>query len=366
MNANKEVFDVLVIGAGQAGLASGWQLQQQGLKFLILEEQSQPGGNWRNYYDSLQLFSPAAYSSLPGLPFPAEPSHYPTRDEVVQYLDAYAALFQLPIRQNTQVARVDRLGSGFQLSTTDGQQFQSKAVIIASGAFSRPYLPNITGLDSFCGTLLHSSQYQNPQPFHGQRVIVIGAANSAVQIAHDLCDAATVTLATRETIKFVPQRILGVDFHAWLKWTGLEKTRWLNDQSTPVLDDGTYKAALRADRFNQKPMFSQVTPTGIVWPNGVHEAVDTLIFATGFRPNLGFLGDLPVVDDQGGVIQDDGRAMLVPGLFFVGLPKQRNFASATLRGVGPDAAHLMPHLLDHLRSMQVELSPVLSHQASQA
>ena len=275
---------VLVIGAGQAGLAMGWHLQRQGLDFLILEAGAQPGGNWGNYYDSLKLFSPAAYSALPGMPFPAAPEHYPRRDEVTAYLQAYAAHFQLPIRFNTRIQQVSRLDQGFRLRSEDGQAFQCDALVVASGAFNQPHLPAIDGLESFNGTLLHSRDYRNSLGFAGQHVVVVGAANSAVQIAHELAAVAEVSLASREKVRFFPQHLLGIDFHAWLHWSGLEKTRWLSDQSTPVLDDGSYRRALR-----------------------------------------------------------------VQGLFFVGLPKQRNFASATLRGVGPDAAHLLPALLRHLK-----------------
>lgn len=349
MNQKEQLVDVVVIGAGQAGLASGWHLKRQGLSFLILDEQPQPGGNWRNYYDSLELFSPAAYSSLPGMPFPAAPGHYPTRDEVVRYLEEYAEFFLLPIRQGVRATRVDQLNEGFRITAANGQHFLARALVVASGAFSRPYTPDIPGLESFSGTLIHSAEYRNAEPFRAKRIVVVGAANSAVQIAYDLAKVASVTLATREAIRFAPQRILGADFHTWLKWTGLGKTRWLNDQSTPVLDDGTYRKALKAGYFNQAAMFTQVTSTGVIWSDGQHEAVDTLVFATGFRPNLPFLEGLPVLDEKGHVAQRNGRAMHIPGLYFVGLPRQRNFASATLRGVGPDAGHLLPHLIDHLR-----------------
>lgn len=355
MNAIDHPIDVVIIGAGQAGLACGWHLKQQGLDFLILDEQQQPGGNWRNYYDSLELFSPAAYSSLPGLPFPGEPGHYPSRDEVVRYLAQYASFFQLPILPGIQVIKVNREAGGFQIVAANGQRFLTRALIVASGAFSRPYTPDIPGLESFQGIRLHSAEYRNVEMFSGKRIVVIGAANSAVQIAYELAKVAEVTLATREAIRFFPQKLLGADFHAWLKWTGLERTRWLNDQSTPVLDDGTYKKALKSGLFNQRSMFGQVTPTGVVWADAHHEAVDCLVFATGFRPNISFLEDLAVTDDRGRLMQRDGRAPHIPGLYFMGLPKQRNFASATLRGVGPDAEVILPHLLRHLRSTGTEL-----------
>ena len=187
----------------------------------------------------------------------------------------------------------------------------------------------------------------------GVSVVVVGAANSAVQIAHELAAVAEVTLATRENVRFFPQRMLGIDFHAWVHWSGLAHTRWLSDQGTPVLDDGRYKRALQAGRYRQRRVFQRVEHDAAVWADGSREPIDVLLFATGFRPNLDFLAGLPVQDRQGQMLQRSGRASQVPGLFFVGLPKQRNFASATLRGVGPDAAHLLPALLAHLRRAQM-------------
>ncbi|MCG3646451.1 NAD(P)/FAD-dependent oxidoreductase [Pseudomonas sp. NC26] len=348
MNKSSRVLDVIVIGGGQAGLALGWHLQQHGLDFLILDEQTRPGGNWRNYYDSLQLFSPAEYSALPGMVFPGDPKSYPLRHDVVQYLEAYAAEFQLPFEGGTRVVEVVQNDKAFEVRAANGSTFTARAVVVASGAFSRPYTPDIPGLESFSGTRLHSSGYRTPEAFAGQRVVVVGAANSAVQIAYELASVAQVLLATREKIRFFPQRILGLDFHAWLKFTRLEHTRWLSDQSTPVLDTGKYRKALDTGRLQRKAMFQQVLPEGVVWPDGTTHQVDALIFATGFRPNLEFLAQLPVGDQQGRVLQRNGVADQVPGLYFVGLPRQRNFASATLRGVGADAGYLMPRLLRHM------------------
>jgi putative flavoprotein involved in K+ transport len=348
MNELDRVLDVVVIGGGQAGLATGWHLQQHGLDYLILDEQTSPGGNWRNYYESLQLFSPAEYSALPGRAFPGDPKGYPLRNEVVQYLEAYAAEFQLPFQGGTRVVAVVQKEKAFEIRIANGATFTARAVVVASGGFSRPFMPDIPGLESFSGYCLHSSAYRTPEAFAGQRVVVVGAANSAVQIAYELAGVAQVVLATREKIRFFPQRILGLDFHGWLKFTGLEQTRWLSDQSTPVLDTGKYRKALNTGRLQRRPMFQQVLPDGVVWPDGSSAQVDALIFATGYRPNQAFLAQLAVVDRHGRTLQRNGVATQVPGLYFVGLPKQRNFASATLRGVGADAAYLMPRLLEHL------------------
>ncbi|AUZ62147.1 Putative monooxygenase (plasmid) [Pseudomonas sp. XWY-1] len=358
MNDSNRVLDVVVIGGGQAGLATGWHLQQHGLDYLILDEQTSPGGNWRNYYESLQLFSPAEYSALPGRAFPGNPKGYPLRDEVVQYLEKYAAEFQLPFQGGTRVVAVVLKDKAFEIRTANGATLTARAVVVASGGFSRPFMPDIPGLENFSGYCLHSSAYRTPEAFDGQRVVVVGAANSAVQIAYELAGVAQVVLATREKIRFFPQRILGLDFHTWLKFTRLEHTRWLSDQSTPVLDTGKYRKALDTGRLQRKAMFQQVVPDGVVWPDGTTHQTDALIFATGFRPNLAFLAQLPVADRQGRVLQQDGVADQVPGLYFVGLPKQRNFASATLRGVGTDAGYLMPQLLRHLERVGSTETPV--------
>lgn len=357
MNIIDRQLDAIIIGAGQAGLAAGRLLQQHGLRFLILDEQAAPGGNWRNYYDSLQLFSPAEYSALPGRPFPGLPESYPVRDQVVAYLEGYAAHFLLPIRQGVRVVHVRARPHGFEIQSADGECFSTKSVVVASGSFSRPYVPDICGLGMFKGRVLHSSQYRNPEPFHGERVVVIGAANSAVQIAYELAHVALTSLATRERIRFFPQRMLGIDFHIWLKWTGLGKTRWLSDQGTPVLDQGKYRQAIKTGLLQRKPMFTSVTPDGVIWADDQHEPIDSLIFATGFRPNIPFLDDLPVQDQHGRLLQQNGVAQTVPGLFFIGLPRQRNFASATLRGVGPDAEQILVHLKRHLTQREVTEQP---------
>lgn len=356
MNIIDRQFDAIIIGAGQAGLAAGRLLQQYGFRFLILDEQAAPGGNWRNYYDSLQLFSPAEYSALPGRPFPAAPDSYPTRDQVAAYLEGYAAHFLLPISQGVRVVHVRARPNGFEIQSADGECFSTKSVVVASGSFSRPFVPDIRGLGMFKGRVLHSSQYRNPESFHGERVVVIGAANSAVQIAYELAHVALTSLATRERIRFFPQRMLGIDFHTWLKWTGFGKARWLNDQGTPVLDQGKYRKAIKSGLLPCKPMFTSVTSDGVVWDDDQHEHVDSLIFATGFRPNIPFLNDLSVQDQHGRLLQQNGVAKMVPGLFFIGLPRQRNFASATLRGVGPDAEHILPHLKRHLTQAQREVT----------
>jgi putative flavoprotein involved in K+ transport len=340
------VLDALVVGAGQAGLAAGYHLKRAGLSFEILEARGEPGGSWPGYYDSLKLFPPARYSGLPGMPFPGSPDRYPVRDEVVSYLRSYAEAFELPVLAGKRVLRAERdagraAGGGFRLLTDDGGEYRARTLIAATGSFARPHRPRFPGQEAFRGKILHAAEYRNPIPFRGKRVVVVGAGDSAVQIARELAGVAETTLATRTPIRFVPQVVLGRDLHFWLSVSGLDRLPLgrLFDVSEPagVVDDGTHAAAVRSGRPDRRPVFSRFTESGVVWDDGREEPVDAVLLATGYGPNLGYLGPLGALRADGRPDQRGGVSRAVPGLYFVGLPFQTSFASATLRGVGSDA-----------------------------
>jgi putative flavoprotein involved in K+ transport len=357
------ILDALVVGAGQAGLAASYHLKRAGLSFEILEARGEPGGSWPGYYDSLKLFSPARYSGLPGMPFPGSPDRYPARDEVVGYLRDYAEAFGLPVLAGKRVLRAERdggreAGGGFRLLTDDGGEHRARTLIAATGSFARPHRPRFPGQEAFRGKILHAAEYRNPIPFRGKRVVVVGAGDSAVQIAHELAGVAETTLATRSPIRFMPQVVFGRDLHFWLSVSGLDRLRLglLFDVSEPggVVDDGTYSAAVRSGRPDRRPVFSHFTERGVVWEDGSEEQVDAVLLATGYGPNLGYLGPLGALRADGRPDQRGGVSRAVPGLYFVGLPFQTSFASATLRGVGSDAKAIVTHLRSHPRSSSSE------------
>jgi putative flavoprotein involved in K+ transport len=343
------VFDALVVGAGQAGLAAGYHLKRAGLSFQILEAKEEPGGSWPGYYESLTLFSPSRYSGLPGMPFPGDPDRYPARDEVTAYLRRYAEAFGLPVVSGVSVLRAERAGAGFRVLTAAGGEYRARTLIAATGSFSKPHRPRFPNQGAFRGRILHAAEYRNAEPFRGKCVVVVGAGNSAVQIAHELAGVAETTVATRSPLRFEPQTILGRDVHFWLSVSGLDRLPLgrLFDVSEPggVVDDGTYFAAVRSGRPNRRPMFSRFTEGGVVWDDGEEEAVDAVVLATGYRPNLDYLRPLGVLREDGRPDQRAGIARSVPGLYFAGLPFQTSFSSATLRGVGPDAARVVSHAL---------------------
>ena len=184
---------VAVVGAGQSGLAAARALNRLNVPVVVLEAGDRPAGSWPHYYDSLRLFSPAAFSSMPGTPFPGDPDRYPARDEVADYLERYAAALPVEIHTNTRVATVRQEDREFVVVTDDGWEFPAAGIVAASGSFSNPYRPVFPGQTSFTGRLLHVAEYRNPLPYTGMRVIVVGAGDSAAQVANELAPIADVT-----------------------------------------------------------------------------------------------------------------------------------------------------------------------------
>lgn len=350
----KKLLDSIVIGGGQAGLASGYHLQKKGLQFLILEGNNQAIGSWPQYYDSLKLFSPSRFSSLPGMKFPSDSDQYPMRDEVIRYLQDYTKHFKLPIMTNQQVVSIEKNGEEFTIHTISGDTFQSRTIINATGSFHSAYKPDIKEQETFRGNVLHSSEYKKPDRFINQRIVVVGRGNSAVQIAVELAEVSTTTLAVRQTVQLIKQKILGQDLHFWMKVTGLDTFpfwRFGKTIASPssVIDLAQYKERLAEGRPNQQPMFISFYTDGVIWPDGTKEPVDTVIFATGYRSNLTYLRDIGALDSERKPLQVAGVSTSVPGLYYVGLEGQRSFASATLRGVGSDAQFVVRKLLRHLK-----------------
>lgn len=347
-----EDVPLTVIGAGQAGLAAAWAANRRGLRPLVLEAAGGPGGSWPHYYDSLTLFSPARFSCLPGHALPGDPERYPRRDEVVSYLREYASRLDADLRYGWRVEGVERDGDGFVLTTSDGSRVRSAVVVAATGGFTRPHRPALPGLEDFTGTVLHAAEYRSPEPFTGQRVVVVGGGNSGVQIAAELAGVARVSLATRVPVAWANQRPLGRDIHWWFTRTGLDAAplRGVWAKGPPLVnDDGRYRAAFASVNPDRREMFTLLDGDKVTWADGSVDEVDSLVLATGYRPALDYLSSAGALDAQGLPVHRGGISATVPGLGFVGLEFQRSFSSATLRGVGRDARYVVRRLLAGVR-----------------
>jgi putative flavoprotein involved in K+ transport len=343
-----EHFEIAIIGGGQAGLAAAYAARRGGITPVVLEAGEEPVGSWPRYYDSLTLFSPARYSELPGRPFDGDPDRYPTRDELVDYLRAYARELDADIRTEQRVLRVARQpDEAFTVVTDSGLELSAELVIAATGGFGAPHRPELPGLDTFIGEVIHSAEYREPAEYAGRRLIVVGGGNSAVQIAAELADVARVSIATRERLKFMPQRPFGRDLHWWLTRTGLDIAPFgprLLSRNTGVVDDGRYRAALATGNPDARPVFARLDGDEAVWADGEREPIDAVILATGYRPELGYLHATGALDADERPLHRRGVSSTVPGLGYVGLEYQRSFASATVRGVGRDAEYVVHRL----------------------
>lgn len=330
-----------MIGAGQSGLAAASALHELGVAAMVLEAGDHRAGSWPQYYDSLRLFSPAGFSSMPGMRFPGDPDHYPARDEVADYLDRYADTIGVEIQTRTRVMSVRRADRGFEIGTSDGRRLRAAGIVAASGSFSNPYRPPLRGQERFTGQLVHVAQYRNPAPFAGSRVIVVGAGDSAAQVANELAPVADVTIAARHPLRFIPQRIGGHDVHYWLRETGFDSlpAGWLSKISdgSVITDSVGFQETLADGLLDVRPMFTRLDGNEVVWGEDERERVDAIVLATGYRPSLDYLRNLGALDPIGAPLHVGGVSTTHLGLVYVGLEFERSFASNTLRGVSADA-----------------------------
>ncbi len=343
--------DVLIIGAGQSGLAVGYYLRRAGLAFELLDDQPAPGGAWLHGWDSLRLFSPADASSLPGwlMPRPTD-NGFPARDAVIDYLTRYEQRYALPVRRPVRVATVRRSQGGFVVQTDTGS-WQARAVVCATGSWSNPFVPAYPGQADFDGVQLHSAHYQQPAPFAGQRVLVVGGANSGAQVLAEVSRVAQTTWVTEKEPRFLPDDVDGrvLFSQATQRYHALASEA---PMPPPTLGDVVMVDSVKEARgrgvLNSVRPFKRFTRTGVVWADGREQAVDAVIWCTGFRPALSFLADLDVVQPDGRVATTGARATALPGLWLVGYGSWTGFASATLIGVGRSARATVNEITEFL------------------
>ncbi|WP_405192796.1 ArsO family NAD(P)H-dependent flavin-containing monooxygenase [Streptomyces anulatus] len=336
--------DVVVVGGGQAGLAAGYHLRRQGLDFMILDADPAPGGSWQHMWDSLHLFSPAEHSSLPGRLMPAQAGEtYPDAGHVVDYLADYEKRYDLPVQHNTRVNAVRRDGDRL-LVEADTGTWRARAVISATGTWSRPFLPTIPGRSTFAGRQLHTVNYRSPADCTDQHVIVVGGGNSGAQIAADLAldSRVEVTWVTQRPPRFLADDIDGRALFdvATARRRALDSGRSDTD-GVASLGDIVAVPAVRSARnaglLAAKPMFTALTEDGVQWADGTRARAATVVWCTGFRPALSHLAPLGLRGRRGHIATHGTRAADEPRLHLLGYGDWTGPASATLIGVGRPA-----------------------------
>lgn len=335
-------LDVLVVGAGQAGLAVAYHLRQEGLRFLVVDAADQVGASWRNRWDSLTLFTPAQYNGLPGMPFPAPADTYPTRTQVADYLQAYAERFELPVLLDTAVTRLERDGDLFAVHTSR-DVLHARQVVVATGPFQTPVVPAVgAGLGGEVAQL-HSAEYRNPGQIADGPVLVVGAGNSGRQIALELAATHDVALAVGTKPPQLPQRLLGRDLFWWLTRLGIlgrsadsRLARRMRARGDLVI--GSPLSELRAAGVAVRPRLTATSDGLVTFADGTESRPATVIWATGFRSDYSWIDVPGVVTDTG--VRHERGITAVPGMTFIGLPWQHTRGSALLGFVKEDAAWL--------------------------
>jgi len=330
--------EVVVIGGGQAGLAIGHLLAQQGRRFTILEAAGEPAAAWRTRWDSLKLFTPVRYDSLPGLTFPGDPDSYPGRDDVVAYLTDYAQRFELPVEVNSRVQSVRPGDGGFLVELAD-RTYEARQVVVATGPFQVPFTPAIAAELSSEVTQLHSADYRSPDGLPPGPALVVGGGNTGYQIAAELAQSREVHLAVGARQTPLPQRLLGRDLFRYLEATRLmNKTvtsrigQRIKDRETLI---GSSPRRARRQGIEMRPRATGAHGSTVTFADGSEVAVDAVVWATGFRLDHSFV-ELPVFDARGQVEHERGVTER-PGLYFLGLPWQHTRGSALLGWVKDDA-----------------------------
>lgn len=332
-------FDVVVVGAGQAGLAMGYFLARQGRRFVILERSDSIGAAWRERWESLTLFTPRRYNGLPGLPFPGDPDGYPTRDEVIAYLERYAEKFELPIELNSNARRLTTDDGRFLLEV-DGRTIRADQVVVATGPFQEPYVPQLAERLAPEIFQTHSTGYRKPTDVPEGAVLVVGGGNTGFQIAQELSATHKVYLSVGSRQSPLPQKLLGRDLFWWLT-----KSRLLNTtvesrlgrrlQHRDTLIGSSPRDLKRRYGVELKPRVVDASEHTVRFADGSELRVDAVIWATGYRPDYSWI-DLPVFDPDGRLRHRRGVTD-VAGLYFLGLTWQHTRGSALLGWVKDDA-----------------------------
>ena len=356
-----ERIDTIVIGAGQAGLSAGYHLAKRGLPFVILDADARIGDHWRDRWDSLKLYSPAKYDSLPGMPFPGKAWAWPTGREMADYLEAYARRFELPVRSGVRVDRVEPVGGGFIVSTSDGGRLASRQVVVATGPFRAPFVPEIASRLDPAIHQLHSHEYRDPSQLPDGPVLVVGLSHSGADIAFELAHAGHRTYLSGKSNGQLPIKVVDTQ-RARVGWPIVQfvfrhvltiRTPMGRSMRPHVRHGGGPLLRVRlqdldkagVERYDAKTVGAVNGKPGLA--DGTVLDVTSVIWATGYRPDYAFI-DAPVTGPEGWPDEVRGVSPSIPGLYFVGVPFQYAFSSMLVTGAGRDADYVVGRIAERV------------------
>ena len=349
-------IETLIIGAGQAGLSTGYHLQRLGRPFLIVDGGERVGDNWRQQWDTLKLYSPAKYDGLPGMAFPAPPWSYPGKEDVADFLEKYAIQFDLPVRMRTRIDRLEKRPVGGYKATIGDDSITCDNVVVATGTFGRtPMVPAFAADLDPAIQQLHSSQYRRPSQITSGPVLVVGASHSGCDVAYEVAEHLPTTLVGRDpgqipfrwdkkVIRYVFPLIIFAWRHVVTRRTpiGRKEMNEVRMHGGPMVrvkrDDLARRGVERhtgrvAGVKNGRPMLDDgtvVDAAAVVWCTGFQQAFNWI--------------DLPIFDEAGWPEEYRGVVEKAPGLYFCGLSFQFAFSSMVLAGVGRDAEYVAKHI----------------------
>ena len=361
-----EHIETVIVGGGQAGLAAGYHLKHRGREFVILDAGERVGDPWRNRWPSLRLYSPAKLDGLPGMPFPAPPSSWPTTNEFADYLESYAARFELPVRSGIHVDRLSKERGSFVVEA-GARQFAADNVVVATGVMQAPVVPEFAKELDPRITQLHSFEYRGPEQLQDGPVLVVGAAHSGSDIAHEVVASHVTILVGRDTgqtpvplvsrrmqlawpvLRFLATRVLTVDTPI-----GRKVKPEIRAHGGPLI---RYKTpdlvAAGVERVYSR--MAAVEDGRPVLDDGRVLDVTNVIWCTGFRPDYSWI-DLPLEYEGGYPKQYRGAVERHPGLYFLGMLFLHSFSSMLVLGAGRDAKRVVDHLVAREGAGSVEPS----------
>ncbi|MGB7567545.1 MAG: NAD(P)/FAD-dependent oxidoreductase [Chitinivibrionales bacterium] len=345
----KRHYRTIIIGSGQAGLATAYHLSRLHEEYILLDSNARIGDSWRTRWDSLRLFTPSQHDGLPGLPFPAARNTFPTKDEIADYLEKYVKEFSLPVMQDIQVSRLAKSPEGFEVSTTNGN-LKSDRVVVATGTNQQPRIPAFAReLDQKIHQI-HSSQYKNPKALPEGNTLVVGAGTSGVEIAVELSASRHTCIAGRLT-PHIPDAIFRYAGEAywWFASNVLTVGTPIGRKVKPkLLTSGAPLIRISGKDLDKSKVERVSRVTGVkdglpLLQDGRVLSVSTVVWATGYKPDFSWI-DMKVTDESGWPVSKRGVCENTKGLHFIGMPFQFGLTSGLVGGVGRDARFVAEHI----------------------